>query len=305
MATHATEGAWISSLCLHTEGFPKLLYTTMQSLGIQERPEYEGREYEEDGTQRCEVTIYVAQSKHYPKLAQAWCTTTVGFRFPDTYQAIALKALQHLCTTYAEPLARTPMKFFLPDDKTLPVWTARMEALQAQDSDPTMKNMATYLLALDELYHKQATELEKCISQAQLAEVYARGVYLQYVQAESHAAAARSREADLAEKLMVAKELHAQQLKEAYLVTRPKRRMFAMLGPEPVILEGHPIHPPGRRTNPAVPPTPAPSEASEDEFLIPLTQPPLREEAHACSDTDTVEGPREPSHRPIRLDEVD
>jgi hypothetical protein len=41
-----TEGVWISSYCLHTEGFPKLLYTTMQRLGIQERLEYEGYEYE-------------------------------------------------------------------------------------------------------------------------------------------------------------------------------------------------------------------------------------------------------------------
>jgi hypothetical protein len=66
-----TEGVWISSCCLHTEGFPKLLYATMQRLGIQERPKYEGREYEEHGTERCEVTIYIAKSEDFPDIAKA------------------------------------------------------------------------------------------------------------------------------------------------------------------------------------------------------------------------------------------
>jgi hypothetical protein len=211
------------------------------------------------------------------------------------------------------------MKFFPPDDKTLPAWTARMEALQAQDDDPTMKHMATYLLALDELYDKRATELKNCIGRAELAEVYARGVYVQYTEAESHAAAARSREAALAEKLIVAKELHAQQLKEAYLATRPRRRMLAMLGPEPVILEGTPVHPPRRRMNPAVPPTPPPFEADEDGSLIPVTQPPPEDlEAGTLlpstrpqgrvdphSDDETVEGPRQPRSAASLIDEVD
>jgi hypothetical protein len=59
-------GPWISSYCIHTQGFPQLLYTTMQSLGIRERPEYGGREYEELGTERCEVTVYIAKSEDYP-----------------------------------------------------------------------------------------------------------------------------------------------------------------------------------------------------------------------------------------------
>jgi len=39
-------------------------------------------------------------------------------------------------------------------------------------------------------------------------------------------------------------------------------------------LEGTPIHPPGRRrTGVASPPAPPPSEVSEEERLVPLTQP--------------------------------
>jgi hypothetical protein len=53
MPTRMIEGVWISSYCLHIEGFSKLLYATMQRLGIQEHLEYEGHEYEEHGTKHC------------------------------------------------------------------------------------------------------------------------------------------------------------------------------------------------------------------------------------------------------------
>ena len=88
-----TGGVWISSYCLHTKGFPKLLYATIQRLGIQERLEYEGREYEEHDTDCCEVIIYIARSEDFPNIANAWSMTTIGFRFTDTYQAVARKAL--------------------------------------------------------------------------------------------------------------------------------------------------------------------------------------------------------------------
>jgi hypothetical protein len=88
-----TDGVWISSYFLHTKGFPKLLYATMQRLGIQERLEYEGREYEQHDTECCEVTIYIMKSEDFPDIAEAWSMIATGFRFTDTYQAIAHKAL--------------------------------------------------------------------------------------------------------------------------------------------------------------------------------------------------------------------
>jgi hypothetical protein len=57
----------------------------MHRLGIQKRPEYEGREYEELGTERCEVTIYIAKSDDFLDIAEAWSMTATGFRFADTY----------------------------------------------------------------------------------------------------------------------------------------------------------------------------------------------------------------------------
>ena len=50
-------GVWICGYRLNNEGFPQLLYATMQRLGIRNRLVYEGREYEEHDTKHCEVTV--------------------------------------------------------------------------------------------------------------------------------------------------------------------------------------------------------------------------------------------------------
>ena len=56
--------------------------------------------------------------------------------------------------------------------------------------------------------------------------------------------------------------------------------MLAAEMQDPLILEGILVHPPERRrTSVVVSPAPPPLEVSEVEFLLPLTQPPLREEA--------------------------
>jgi hypothetical protein len=210
MPTKMTKGVWINSYCLHTEGFPKLLYATMHKLGNQECPEYEGREYEEHNIERCEVTVYIAKSEDFPDLTKAWSATTTGFCFTDTYQAVTHKALRHLCRIYEEPIARTPMRFFSPREKNCPAWITRMEALQGQEDDPAIKYMVTYLLALDEQYGKQASELSNYIHRAKEAETYARKLHVQFAQTHARAAAAESHETTIAEVMKTVEDRHAQ-----------------------------------------------------------------------------------------------
>ena len=84
----------------------------------------------------------------------------------------------------------------------------------------------------------------------------------------------------MSEALKEAEDWHVHQLGEAYLFTRAKRRTLVDERQDAPILEGIPIHPPERRrTSVAVPPAPPPSEVSEVESLLPLTQPLPREEA--------------------------
>ena len=64
-------GAWVSSYFLNTEGFSKILHVTLQKLRVKDHPEYEGREYEKHGTERCEVTIYIGKSEEFYDINEA------------------------------------------------------------------------------------------------------------------------------------------------------------------------------------------------------------------------------------------
>ena len=97
---------------------------------------------------------------------------------------------------------------------------------------------------------------------------------VQLAKAHTSAVAIESRETTMLEALKEAEDRHVHQLGEAYLVTWATRRMLAAEWHDPLIVEGIPIHPlERRRTGVAVPPAPPPSEVSEVEPLIPLTQP--------------------------------
>ena len=64
-------GAWVSSYCLNVEGFSRIHHATMQKLRVKDGHEYESREYEEHGTKRCEVTVYIGKSEEFPDLTEA------------------------------------------------------------------------------------------------------------------------------------------------------------------------------------------------------------------------------------------
>ena len=103
---------------------------------------------------------------------------------------------------------------------------------------------------------------------------------MQLTKAHASAAAMESQETTISEALKEAKDQHVHQLGEAFLVTRAKRRTLVAEWLDSSILEGIPVHlPERRRTGIAVPPAPPPSEVSEVEPLVPLTQPLPREVA--------------------------
>ena len=102
---------------------------------------------------------------------------------------------------------------------------------------------------------------------------------VQLAEAHTNVAAVESRETTMVEALKEAKDWHTQQLEDAYLVIRAKRRMLATEMQDPLVLEGIPVHLlERRRIGVAVPPAPPPSKVSEVEPLLPLTQPLPREE---------------------------
>ena len=69
------------------------------------------------------------------------------------------------------------MRFFPPLEKNRRAWRAHTEALQgrdAQEDSPTAVHLTMYLLALDEQYDRQASELRKCLRRAEEAEIFSK-----------------------------------------------------------------------------------------------------------------------------------
>jgi hypothetical protein len=124
---------------------------------------------------------------------------------------------------------------------------------------------------------------------------------VQLAEAHANVAAVESRETAMAEALKVDEERHAQELEDAYLVTRAKRRTLATERQEPLILEGISVHPLERRRTGIA--APLPMEALEVESLPPLTQPPPQEGADP--QPSAAEEPQEPRKEAIWADEVD
>jgi len=106
-----------TSYCLNKDGSPRLLTACAARLGIQRRPEYDGREFEEHGTDKCVVTVYMGASQHHDE----WSITASGHRFKDTYQVAARKALSALCQIYEVKVADTPIRYFPPWQRDRPV----------------------------------------------------------------------------------------------------------------------------------------------------------------------------------------
>jgi hypothetical protein len=128
--------------------------------------------------------------------------------------------------------------------------------------------MTTYLFALDEQYDKQALELRKCMHRAEEADLMVRKFHVQLAEAQAQATAVESRETAIAEALKEAEDRHTQELKDAYLVTRAKRRMQALEDREPMILERIPIMSLNteRRLDVEGPSAPPPIEISHEDL---------------------------------------
>ena len=89
-------------------------------------------------------------------------------------------------------------------------------------------HLTTYLLALEEQYDQQASELRKCLRRAEDAEIFSRMLQVQHAEVNASVAATESHETVMSKALKEAEDQHAYQLGEAYLVTRSKQRTLTV-----------------------------------------------------------------------------
>jgi hypothetical protein len=252
---------WTTTYCTQEEGFPKVLYAATVRLGIPDHLEYVGREYVEEGTEYCEVTVHIGASDKFLEM-KPWCVTATGSRLTDTYQLVARKALKYLSQMYEWHLGPTSMKYFPPLDRNRPAWEARvrtLESLASQEDDPTVVAMSGYLLALDELCDLQHDQVRRMTAHAEAAEACWRKARVELAKAEACAAHTESHVIAFEEELLEQADCHSKLLRGMYLVERTKRKERHSESADPPILEGIPLFPaagPHKRMCESVPPTP-------------------------------------------------
>jgi hypothetical protein len=108
-----------TSYCSEVEGFPHLLRSCALRMGIRKKPEYVWKEYLENGMEKCSMAVYLGESRNYPNHPSFQVTFT-GYRFPDTCQNVARKALRQLCQNYSRVIFETPRCYFPPSNKNTP-----------------------------------------------------------------------------------------------------------------------------------------------------------------------------------------
>jgi hypothetical protein len=237
-------GDWTTTYCTDEDGFPRVLYATTIRLGIPEHPEYVGREYVEQGTESCEVTVHIGAGDKFLEM-KPWSVTATGCRLKDTYQLVARKALRYLCQMYEWHLGPTPMKYFRPLDRNRPAWVARIRTLESpgeRDDNRTVVAMSGYLLALDDLCDQLGQRVRSLIKRAEEAETRWRKARVELAKAEAQAASAESRTVLAEENLREQADRHIQLLRGVYLVDRAKRKNRSGNGGESPILEGVPMY---------------------------------------------------------------
>jgi hypothetical protein len=57
--------------------------------------------------EKCSMAVYLGESRNYPNHPSFQVTFT-GYRFPDTCQDVARKALRQLCQSYNKVIFETP-----------------------------------------------------------------------------------------------------------------------------------------------------------------------------------------------------
>jgi hypothetical protein len=97
---------------LHWEGFPRLLWESLQLFCYTEPPQYDGVEYSEEGVPRCRVKMTIPQHP-FRSLWQPIESNVVGYRLVDTIEAAALEAIHIFCDNIQKKLPHILLAYFL------------------------------------------------------------------------------------------------------------------------------------------------------------------------------------------------
>jgi hypothetical protein len=110
---------------LHWEGFPRLLWESLQSFHYTEPPQYDAVEYLEDGVHRAQVRMTIPQHpfrSQWPPIE----INVMGYGIVDTIEGAALEAIYRFCTQHQKEVTGKPIGLFSTTSPDKPEWNLRI-----------------------------------------------------------------------------------------------------------------------------------------------------------------------------------
>jgi hypothetical protein len=178
---------------LHWEGFPHLLWESLQVFGYTEPPPYDGVEYDEEGVPHCKVKMTVAP---HPTLSlwEPIEVNVIGHRLADTFEVAAMEAIHIFCNQHPEEVAGYPIGLFPAMDYCDPEWTFRVTYCDHLLGNLAGETLRTAVRFMNAQYRYQTLQQHGIYQLTNIAQGYRNQVGQHYTQIEELQATVTAKE---------------------------------------------------------------------------------------------------------------
>jgi hypothetical protein len=148
-----------------------------------EPPQYDGVEYSEEGVPRCRVKITIPQHPSR-SLWQPIEIDVVDHRLANTFEAVALEAINIFCDQHPDEVVRYPIGLFPTADFHDPEWTFRLPHFGHLLGDFTEETLRAIVRFMNAQYHHQIIQRCGMSQMTSIAQGYRRNINRQISQIE-------------------------------------------------------------------------------------------------------------------------
>src|SRR6266498_5737927 len=212
------ELGWTISFCLEEEGFPEVLWETLMRFGYVHHPEYRIQEFEESGTQKCEVYLNIFQTPEHPDWPP-WSVQVMGSRRKDACQKAARTTLLQFCQDHEREIEYIAVRYYPVTNPERPTWRNRIRRLQGwgqTENNPTLVATVKYLLALDSYLEDRLWDMIDYTMRAEEAEAKSRALEIQLENAQATTAEAEHRTNEVIQVLQKERKKHLAEVNKVY-----------------------------------------------------------------------------------------
>src|SRR6185369_12542056 len=174
------DDGYAHTYCLYWEGFPRILWDTLHIFHYPEPPRYKGRQFFEDGVQKCSATMTIPQhpTLEWPPIE----IEVVGYCLVDAFETAALKAITTFCEHHPNEVAAYPIGLFPAVNAGSAEWlfrTTHIGHLVGDVADETIQTVVRYMNAQYRYQVLQQRHMDQVID---LAQTFQRGLSLRDTQ---------------------------------------------------------------------------------------------------------------------------